>query len=217
MNRNVQIVVGILILIILAGGAFLMFKNSSKAPVATQNPQTTAAEEKPANIQKSIKDLLTSGQAQKCTYKDKMAEVDIEGTVYVAGGKMRSDYTSKTGGQTIIGHMVVSDNKSYIWTDGQSMGMMMAFDPNKTPETAPTGSQSVDVNKLIDYNCSGWTTDNSVFTPPPNIKFQNLGEVKTPTGTTGVKTTTPSQDQCAVCDYLTGDEKTQCKTALKCN
>lgn len=215
MNRNVQIVVGLLVLIILAGGAFLMFKNSSKAPVVTQEPQTTVEEQKPASTQKSINDLLTSGQAQKCTYKDKMAEVDVEGTVYVAGGKMRSDYTSNTGGQTIMGHMVVSDNKSYIWMDGQSMGMMMTFDPNKTPEAAPTGSQSVDVNKLIDYNCSGWASDNSVFIPPSNIKFQNLGEIKTPTGTS-IKTT-PSQDQCAACDYLTGDDKAQCRTALECN
>lgn len=215
MNRNVQILIGILILIIIGAGAFLMFKNSSKAPVTTQNPQTTVAEQNPASTQKSIKDLLTSGQAQKCTYKDKMAEVDVEGTVYVAGGKMRSDYTSKTGGQTIIGHMVASDNKSYIWTDGQSMGMMMEFDPNKTPEAAPTGSQSVDVNKLIDYSCSGWTADNSVFTPPSNIKFQNLGEVKTPTGTSAEGQ--GSQSQCAVCDNLTGNEKTQCLTALKCN
>lgn len=215
MNRNVQIVIGVLVLIILGAGAFLMFKNSSKTPVATQNSQTPVAEQNPASTQKSIKDLLTSGQAQKCTYRDKMAEVDVEGTVYVAGGRMRSDYTSKTGGQTIMGHMVVSDNKSYIWMDGQSMGMMMAFDPNRTPEAAPTGSQSVDVNKLIDYNCSGWTSDNSVFTPPANIKFQNLGEVKAPTGSS--VNTTPSQDQCAACDYLTGDDKAQCRAALKCN
>ena len=217
MNRNVQILIGILVLIVLGAGAFLMFKNSSKAPVASQNSQTTVAEQKPAGSQKSINDLLTSGQAQKCTYKDKMAEVDVEGTVYVAGGKMRSDYTSKTGGQTIMGHMVVSDNKSYIWMDGQSMGMMMTFDPNKATEAAPTGAQSVDVNKLIDYNCSGWALDNSVFTPPSNVKFQNLGEVKTPTSSTGVKTTAAPQNQCAACDYLTGDDKTQCRTALKCN
>lgn len=130
---------------------------------------------------------------------------------------MRSDYASKTGGQTIIGHMVISDNKSYIWMDGQSMGYMMAFDPNNTPEAAPTGTQSVDVNKLIEYNCSGWTSDNSVFTPPSNVKFQNLGEVKTPTSSTGVKTTAAPQNQCAACGYLTGDDKTQCRTALKCN
>lgn len=217
MNRNVQILIGILVLIILTAGAFLMFKNSSKTPVATQNSQTTAEEQKPASIQKSIKDLLTSGQAQKCTYKDKMAEVDVEGTVYVAGGKMRNDFTSKTGGQTVTGHMVISDNKNYTWMDGQSMGYMMAFDPNKTPEAVPSGTQSVDVNKFIDYNCSGWTSDNSVFTPPSNIRFQNLEEVKTPTGSTNVKTTTAPQSQCAACDYLTGDDKTQCRTALKCN
>lgn len=217
MNRNVQILIGILVLIVFGAGAFLMFKNSSKTPVATQNSQTTVAEQKPAGNQKSIKDLLTSGQAQKCTYKDKMAEVDVEGTVYVADGKMRSDYTSKTGGQTIMGHMVVSDTKSYIWMDGQSMGMMMTFDPNKVSETAPTGTQSVDVNKLIDYNCSGWSSDSSVFTPPSNIKFQNLGEVKTPTGSAGVRTTTAPQDQCAACDYLTGDDNAQCRAALECN
>lgn len=214
MNNKILLGFGaVAVAVVLVGVAFMMSKNSSQAPTDSSSTGTDTQ----GSAQKSIKDLLTSGQAQKCTYKDKMAEVDVEGTVYVAGGKMRSDYTSNTGGQTIMGHMVVSDNKSYIWMDGQSMGTMMTFDPNKATEAAPTGTQSVDVNKLLDYSCSGWSSDNSVFTPPSNVKFQSLGEVKTPTGTTNAKVTTAPQNVCSACDGLPSDEKAQCRTALNCN
>ena len=190
-----------------------MSKNSSKTPSSTQVTQT----DKPASSQsslKSLKDLIASGQAQKCTFKDKSAAVDVEGTTYIANGKMRGDFNSAIGENNIMMHMIVIDKTNYTWMDGQTTGYKMVFDPANME--APTGTQqSVDVNKLIDYNCSNWTVDSSVFTPPSNVKFSEFGAVTAPTGSTGTKTI--PQNQCAACDYLSGDAKTQCRTQLNCN
>ncbi len=214
MNNKILLAAGAIILVIVLGGAaFIMSKNSSKAPVSTQVTQN----EKPASNQKSLKslkDLIASGQAQKCTFKDKSASVNVEGTTYVAGGKMRGDFNSMVGEKNIMMHMIASDKTSYTWMDGQTTGYKMVFDP--ADMAAPTGSQqSVDINKVIDYNCSNWSVDSSVFTPPANVKFSELGAVAAPTGSTGTKTV--PQNQCAACDYLSGDAKTQCRTQLNCN
>lgn len=213
MNKNILLAFGaVAILIVLGGALFVMNKNSTMKPAASSN----VANEKPASAQKSLKDLLTAGQSQKCTYTDKIENVDAQGTVYISNGRMRTDMTTQIASKPFISHMIVKDSKAYSWTDGQTMGFMMGFDPNKTPEAAPTGTQSVDVNKFIDYKCSGWAVDEGVFTPPASVKFQEMGSMMSPTGSTGTKTTTP-QNNCAVCNYLTGDDKTQCLSSMHCN
>ena len=202
--------------VVLIGAAFMMSKNSSQAPTDGSQKMT---DDKSGSAQKSIKDLLTSGSAQKCTFKDKMAETDVDGTVYVANSMMRSDFASNINGQAIINHMIISDNKMYSWVDGQTSGMMIAFDPNAiTDGTKPTGTadQSVDINKYVDYSCSGWTEDSSVFTPPSNVKFNDAGSIMKPSGTQkpGVG---DAQNACSACDSLPAAEKAQCRTALSCN
>lgn len=211
MNNKILLAAGAIILVIVLGGAaFIMSKNSSKAPVSTQVIQN----EKPAaSNQKSLKDLIESGQAQKCTFKDKSASVNVEGTTYVASGKMRGDFNSAVGENNIMMHMIVNDKTSYTWMDGQTTGYKMVFDPANM--AAPTGSQqSVDINKVIDYNCSNWTVDSSVFTPPADVKFSEVGAMMVPSG---VPTGASVQDKCSVCDTLPTDAKAQCRTALKCN
>ncbi len=215
MNNKVLLAIGAVILIVVLGGAaFIMSNNSSKTPVSTQPTQS----ENPAssNNQKSLKDLIASGQAQKCTFKDKSESVDVEGTTYIDNGKMRGDFNSSVGGKSIMMHMIVSDKTSYTWMDGQTTGFKMEFDPEKM--TAPTGSdqsqQSVDVNKLIDYNCSGWSVDSSVFTPPANVKFSEMGAMTIPSG---VPTGVSDLDKCSVCNSLPADAKAQCRSSLECD
>ena len=210
MNNKILLTIGVIILVIVLGGAaFIMSKNSSKTPVSTPVMQS----EKPASNQKSLRDLISSGQAQKCTFKDKSASINVEGTAYVASGKMRGDFNSVAGEKNIMMHMIVDGKTSYTWMDNQTTGYKMIFDLAKL--VAPTGNQqSVDVNKVIDYNCSSWTVDNSVFTPPANVKFSETGAMTAPSGSpTGVS----AQDKCSVCDVLPADDKVQCRTALKCN
>ena len=73
-------------------------------------------------------------------------------------------------------------------------------------------SQGVDMNKDMNYQCQGWVPDQSLFTPPANIEFRNFS-APVVTG----DTTTNTQDLCDTCNQLTGDQKTQCLSALRCN
>ena len=213
MNSKILLIIGAIILVIILGGALIMSKNSSSIPVSTQVTQNV----KPASNQKSLKslkDLIASGQAQKCTFNDKSASVNIDGTAYVASGKMREDFNTAVGGKNIMMHMIVSDKTSYTWMDGQTTGYKMVFDPAKM--AAPTGSQqSVDVNKVINYNCSNWTSDSSVFSPPANVKFGDIGAMMPVSS--GVPSVPSAQNKCSVCDTLPAGAKAQCRTALKCN
>lgn len=226
MNKTVLIVVAIVILLLLGGGAYVaMSKKTSPGDSNNANPQTgvnTYAQPTSSSVQKSLKDLLLAGATEKCTYTDKLSSADISGTTYVSGGKVRTDYTTTTSETTVAGHMIVDGTTSYVWTDGQQTGFMMKFDPGKTAPTGGAGErqQSVDPNKTMNYNCTVWALDNSVFTPPTEVKFTDYSSIMIPPKGNG-NTTTPSASDnsqaCSACNYLSGDQKTQCLTSLKCN
>ncbi len=215
MNKNLYIVVGLVILVLIGGGAYMMMnKNTSSSPSGTVSEQKPVA----GSTVKSLKDLLTSGVSQKCTFKDKNENIDMDGVTYVTAGKMRTDFNTTVNGKMMTTHMIVEGKTSYIWTENQNTGFKMSFDPQTTETKSNVTQQgSVDINKMIDYNCSSWRGDNTIFAPPASVKFTDYSSMMGPSS--GVKIT-PEQvvnPGCSACDSLEGDSKTQCRTALKCS
>lgn len=215
MNKNLYIVVGLVILVLIGGGAYMMMNKSTPS-----SPYGIVPEEKPVitgTTSKSLKDLLASGIAQKCTYKYKNENTDMEGTSYISSGRMRGVFNSTINGKIMTTHMIVEGKTSYLWTDDQNTGFKMSFDPETTEtDTGATQPGSVDINKTFDYNCSPWRGDNSMFVPPTSMKFTDYSSIMGPSS--GAKISTQQVNPgCSACDSLEGDSKTQCRTALKCS
>ncbi len=210
----------IMILVIILGliGLGYFFMSSKKGTSSTGSDLTSSTSSAP----KSLKDLLGMTAAQKCTFSNKTDNMESSGTVYVAGGKMRGDFTSVVSGKTTSSHMIVDGTTNYTWMEGEKTGYKMTFDPSDVaaqPSVGSAGSaqsQAPDLSQQGNYSCSGWIAESSSFTPPDDVKFMSLSDLipsaKPSTGTTG----TDSTSQCSVCDSLSGDDKTQCKTALNC-
>lgn len=207
MNKKI-ILVGALLLLI-AGGYFMFTKSSKNSPDTSGQSANSAP--------KSLKDLLTAGVAQKCTFSMTQESGNQSGTTYITNGKLRGDFTSQANGKTMETHMIVSGNTSYVWQEGEKEGFKSSFDPS----TSVSGSEaqsasttaSLDFNKQGDYKCSAWVVDESMFTPPSDVKFNDFSQLMKPT-TSG--TGQGESSQCSVCDSLSGDDKTQCRTALSC-
>lgn len=218
MNKNLAVVIGVILLVAIGGGAYMLKGKSS-----TTAPSTSSASPKSETALKSLKDLLLSGIPQKCTFTDKTENAEMDGVTYVSGGKMRGDFNSKTEGKMVTTHMIADGKTNYMWTSDQKTGIKMMFDPKSTetkesgqstgqPQAGTETNGGVDLNKNQSYNCSPWGVDNSMFTPPADIKFTDYSAMFAPTGKAG----TGVNPGCSACDSLEGDTKAQCKTALKC-
>lgn len=218
MNKKVVVTAIVIVLLLVVGGALIMStRNKPATTVTTSGTQTNKAQEKsPPVAQKSLKDLLAAGIPQKCTYKDVSGQTNVTGTTYIANGKVRGDFTSTIEGKTTTGHTIYDGKTSYIWTDGTTSGFKMEIDPS-TPSASesstPSTQQGLDLNKTIDYSCGVWIADQSLFNPPSDITF-NTFAIPSPSAE---GSTTGNQNLCSTCDSLTGAQKTQCLTALKCN
>ncbi len=218
MNKNIVIV--LIILVFIAVGSYLFMNKSqpskNQGAVTSQNKNSTSS---PQTIQGTLKSLITSGKSQKCTYSNKLKETTVEGTFYVAGGKLRGDFTTTSAQTKMNGHMIVHNGYSYIWSDLSKQGIKMAINQEQlAPSTPPvnTKTQMPDINQSYSYTCQGWSGDSAIFVPPATITFSTLALPSVqPTGTaTGVNTNSAA---CSACDRIpAGSTRDACKTQLNC-
>ncbi|MFA5933431.1 MAG: hypothetical protein WCV81_04110 [Microgenomates group bacterium] len=212
MNKKLPLIIGVIVLL---GGlaAFMLLSKGKNVTPQSQSTQTIPTEQeqetpKPTVQPKSLKDLLALGKTQSCTFTDGS---NSKTSIFFANNKMRGDFEATSEKSVMKTHIIVDGQTSYMWIDGQTMGYKMSVD-KATAEQTNTQQNQIDLNKQADYNCKDWTVDSSVFNLPTGINFTDLSKLIAPTGADG-----GNSAQCAACDTLQGEAKTQCKTALKCS
>lgn len=213
MKKNVVLIIGGLILFGVV--AFFVFgkKSANPLPVSTSQASTQSANQtQPA----SLKEILAAGIAQTCTFSSDTTQ----GTVAVSGGKVRGDFNTTVDGKVTQSHMIVDGTTSYIWTDGQTTGFKMAFNPETSAQPAASGAApagGLNANQNMNYSCNPGVADSSIFNLPAGINFMEFAiPTVLPSGQAVGPATGSASSQCSVCNNLPASAKTQCLTALHC-
>lgn len=215
MNKKIAIGVGIVIAIALLAIFAMQNKGKNETKDQTSQTQSQTSTEQPQDTQTSLKSLLGMNQAQTCTYT--VGENLGTSTFYVSIGKMRGDTVVKTGQTETTSHMIVTDQISYMWMDGQTTGYKMDFSAlqeNTTKgEVNNTGGTSIDPNKNFNFKCSPWSPDESKFSLPNGIEFTDA--TKMLQGTTTPPANPNGSNMATLCDSLQEPAKTECVKALQ--
>lgn len=215
MKGKSLVIVVVALLLLGFGGYFVMSgKNSSKSGDLMKDESTK--QDVGGSKQNTLKGLFMAGIPQSCTFSSEVEGYKSEGTVYTAKGKMRGDFSSIVGDREMKSHMIVDGETSYIWTDGETKGFKASFTKEQQEaaeesiKDLPKPTGGVDLEQMADYDCKPWLANGSYFELPSGIEFASLedmmGDIQKQIGS-----------QCAACDELTGDSKTQCLTMLKCD
>lgn len=200
---NTKILYAVIAVVILAVSGYFLMRGSGGGLMMSEKS--------------SMKALLASTKAQECEFNDESGDTKTEGTVRVAGGRMRGDFSTTASGKTTMSHMILKDNIAYIWTDEAPQGFKM---PMSDIEKPAQENQSVDVNKEIDYSCSGWSASTATFDLPANVTFSDIGAMMNANMqgnmNMGSNTTDAKALQCGACDQAPEPQRTQCRQALQC-
>lgn len=216
---NNRIVVGIVVVIVVIAGVFLMTRNKGQNTEVASNTEATSQASATSTQTGSIKSLIAAGKSQKCTYSVEKDGASSEGTIYVGNGKMRGDFTtSSMAGQS---HMIIEGTTMYMWSDDGKMAFKMAFDPNAVAANANTNTQTqqpADIDQNYDFDCEGWSVDNSKFELPSGVTFNELPNFSA--GAAGAASGLSAEDQQAairaqVCNSLSGAQKEQCLSSIQ--
>lgn len=161
-------IVGIIVLAAIGAGVWYFTQGNTGTPSGSSPVSSESFTEK-----SSMKDLVARGGSWKCTFSMTGDTADSSGTVYIAGGKMRGDFTSvvKQANMTVESHMVSDGTYAYTWTNAIPQGFKVAID-----QTTTTSSDGFDYNSELDYNCAAWPTDENMFVVPADITFTTVGQ-----------------------------------------
>lgn len=189
MTKNVKIIIGVLVLIIL----FLVFflgKNNAESPSEIDKEDSSSEIEVKSTVvtgKGSLDELLKRNENLECniSYKANATSSEVmEGSYFTSNGKMRGDFMTKDSGQEVLSSMIIKDNTFYSWSviDGEKFGMKADMDQlqasgaeNGQPK-ADNGPVSLD--QSVNYDCKPWNNvDGSVFEPPADVIFRDFGTV----------------------------------------
>lgn len=200
------------VLIIAAAAAYLTVgKPASTSPTPTASIEVESTETA-STESKSLKDLMAMGQNQSCTFED---ETGNSGSVYASSGRVRGDFATNINGKLESSHLLVDGQYAHIWTEGMANGIKISLDAIADIDTT-SAQQSVDIDEKVDFDCSPWSVDASLFVPPASVQFTDYSSMMAPVAT-GTAQTTDNSSQCATCQNLTGTYRDQCLQALSCN
>lgn len=222
MNRNILVTILVVIVIIAVGAGYMFVNNSATSPsISEKQPEASIVT---TTEKTSLKSFMSMTGTQKCNFNDPDSETS--GEIYMGEGQVRGDFVSKMGDKPVTSHMVNDGTDVYVWMDDQATGFktsLKAMEEMSNQEGVTGVNQTVDLNKQVDYKCESWTLDKTKFAVPVEVKFQDVGAMMQ--NVQGMQSALPNasipaganQAACAACDNLEGAQRTQCKTALKCN
>lgn len=229
MSRNTIIAVTIAAIIILGAAAAILYSQTKPStneiadtPIATEvEPQNNGM------MLSTIADVFSKGDNAMCTFNVETEEGGTAGRVYVSEDNARGEFVTTVDDDTFNTYMVRNDDTFYMWGDSLPTGIKMVMSINEWASQINDPDQDVsssfDPNEQVDFKCTAWSVDSSLFEAPTDIKFITFEGSFGPSGTTltdpsstNDSNETGTETQCNICNALTGEAKNICLEQFNC-
>ena len=189
MSKN--LIISAVVVVILLGAGYMILGNKKSAPGASQTAAPTTTE---SSVISSIKDALAGGQSLQCNYADEDGRTTA---AYIKNGMVRADMTASKPEES--GSVIVKDKKVYFW-NAQGGFMMEMTDEmmeqgEKTAKESTQGQDTIANLEKYKESCKTATVDDSLFTPPANVKFQDMSSMIKNAMPSGTKAMPSGYDQ----------------------
>lgn len=228
MNKSSTLLVLVLFVLLLAGGAFLYFlkptdDSKNEADMAREDAvvESENTTEK-MSVTGDFMELLKLGKNYACDfdYADDQGNTTV-GKVYVSesGDKLRGEFDmTLVDGTTTTTNILRDEEYYYMWTSSLPQGFKYVITAEdisffgNTPDGA-TRPDAPTLDQAIDFDCDTWRVDDSMFEVPSDIEFMDTSSYMNNTGVT----IPYNEDPCTACDLApAGDSRNQCLETLGC-
>lgn len=158
------------------------------APTSTTEPGAGGEQKKvAAGGFAEIAAAIKGGQSYRCTFT--MKEKNQQMTYAIKGQKVAMVIPAQEGSSAGVSHMLTDGKTLYIWDEMTKKGMMMVVPetPSAAPSALPVGQPSVpnledvedweELQQQYEVNCTPASLNDSEFTPPTDVTFQDLSKM----------------------------------------
>jgi len=180
----------IVLIILLVAAGVAVFKFARKPAEHKTEPVSQVSVEgvgvpegkEPMSGSDTLAALKARGKDLECQiiYERSAAEGNIEGTAFFSKGNVRADFmvpAPDLGGK-ILSSMIKGGSSMYVWSTIKDKTFGFKTDVSSTSATHIDTKEPVPLSATVRYTCTDWSTvDGSVFVPPANVQFQDLGPI----------------------------------------
>ena len=181
MKKPIIVVLAVVVALAIAGGAYAFInrdsKDNSRSSQSSQSEEQAEEASTSTQTEETLSSLTSGGQARQCDIDYKGEKGEGSGKVYTDGqgrGRMTIDVKAADGKQSQINTLVTKEN-AYLWfaSGGQSFGFSFSVDAFKdTSSNSPIASTGgVGPNEKFTTECTGWSVDEGLLTPPSDVNF----------------------------------------------
>lgn len=181
---NTKTIAIIAAVVVLAGGGYYFFTTNSPASerVTTGDvtgdgtsdvtaPRDSATGQASGRFSGTVGELVARGGNYKCSVYSGTTVSDSTGTVYVAGGQLKGDFTSDVNGTQTETHMVQTGGYMYVWTSAAPQGFKSKVAAGAFSGTTGTTGSYSNADQSYSYDCQPWSPSPSAFALPSGIQF----------------------------------------------
>ena len=216
------VAIAVAVIILVGAGGFLLYNKSKTNTSPSTQPSTSSSGSAKTEMMggsSTLSDLFSGGKTQKCTFDVKgTTGGSTNGTVYVSGDKAYGNFAiTDSSGKASNTYMIRNNDTFYIWGSSLPTGIKMTMSlSDLASKTQGAQYSNMDVNQKLNYNCSAWSVDNTLFTPPTTVKFTDESSIMQASPVSAGGTGSGGSAQCTACNYLSGSQKTNCLALYKC-
>lgn len=154
--------IAVAVIVVLAAGYYLFRGVPAGAPTATTEGTKTDAAGSPQSGSSTFAELAARGGSLQCMVTTTQGGATTHGTVYLANGQMRGDFTSSVSGLTINSSVIQTGGFIYSWSDASPQGVKI---PVTASASTSASTRGFNPNAQVSYTCSPWTPDSGQIYP----------------------------------------------------
>jgi hypothetical protein len=177
------ILIGIVALLVAAGGGYYAFSHHSSVSLPTSGiatstdtnaqPSQSAQDAAPGKFTGSYAALAARSGSWKCTVDSAAMQTKTSGVAYVSSGKLHADFTTSVPSYgSMESHVIADGTDVYTWSSIMPQGIKTKMVQGQGSGSGATSGQGSDANQSYSYDCQPWTADASLFVPPSTVTFK---------------------------------------------
>ena len=139
---------------------------------------TDKVENKIDKAEKSLRELIAGGQAQKCTITTSNEGKEVVSEMWIKGKKFKQTTKSTSfspDGTEMTVNLISDGGWIYSWNDKTETGMKIKIEESEKEDAEVKnnlkGAGAIDLDQKVKYDCRVANIGDSEFVPPTNVKF----------------------------------------------
>ena len=182
-----NIIIAVIVLVALGAGAWWVISDpvgDAARSAVEQAPSVTPSERVSDEEREALPsgtgrlmELFQQGKSMECTFTYHDEDGSGEGTGFFDGERMRVSAMYEQEGMRFVSNIISDDTMMYVWGESPQgdFALKMAVTEEDMMDIDDDLEDATVLDEEVEYDCREWSVDRSVFNPPANIQFMDMG------------------------------------------